>query len=126
MRSQSISRVLSLHMEVMIIYLEPPLPTASSNLTREQKRAVHSSPIQSCSRWGLHGQPVTWLPVSSYLAFPPLPSTQHAEYWAVSLCCTFLGVPPTGCYPAPCPVELGLSSEATFRSLPPRSSDWLR
>jgi len=61
-------------MEVMIIYLEPPLPTASSDLTREQKRAVHSSPIQSCSRWGLHGQPVTWLPVSSYLAFPPLPT----------------------------------------------------
>ncbi len=45
--------------EEMIIYLEPPLPTASSDLTRERKRAVHSSPIQSCSRWGLHGQPVT-------------------------------------------------------------------
>jgi len=74
MRSQPISRVLSLRSEVMIIYLEPPLPTASSDLTREQKRAVHSSPIQSCSRWGLHGQPVAWLPVSSYLAFPPLPT----------------------------------------------------
>ncbi len=43
--------------------------------------------------------------VSFYLAFPPLPAKQ-----AVYFCCTFLGVASTGGYPAPCPMELGLSS----------------
>ena len=35
-------------------------------------------------------------------------------------CGTFPGVAPAGRYPAPCPAELGLSSDATFRSPHPR------
>jgi hypothetical protein len=45
--------------EVMIIYLGLPLPTASSDLTREQSGQLPCSSIWSCSRWGLQGQPVT-------------------------------------------------------------------
>ena len=50
---------------------------------------------------------------------------------AVYLCCTFLRVTPTGRYPAPCPVELGLSSGNRNRGLllchvSPRPSDRLQ
>ena len=47
----------------------------------------------------------------------------YIEYEAVSFCCTFLGVASTGCYPAPCPAELGLSSAASY--MQPRSPDLL-
>ena len=62
-------------------------------------------PYQSCTEWGLQNGQVAMPLVSSYLAFPSLP-----EKRAVSFCCTFLEVAFTGCYPAPCPVVLGLSS----------------
>ena len=60
-------------------------------------------------------------PVSSYLAFPSLPRTlknghfRSLSFGAVYFCCTFLGVASTGCYPAPCPMELGLSSYGPCR-----------
>ena len=62
-------------------------------------------PFQSCTGWGLQNGQVAMPLVSSYLAFPSLPAKR-----AVSFCCTFLEVAFTGCYPAPCPVVLGLSS----------------
>ena len=71
----------------------------------------HMRSIVSCTGWGLHSGQVAKPLVSSYLAFPSL----HAKR-AVSLCCTFLGVASTGCYPAPCPMELGLSSCLRTRS----------
>ena len=37
---------------------------------------------------------------------------QEEHNTAVYFCCTFLEVAFTGCYPAPCPAELGLSSRA--------------
>jgi hypothetical protein len=70
-------------------------------------------------------------PVRSYRTVSPLPSdSRHSRRsarldpvglvatrarilsrgWRSALCCTFLRVTPTGRYPAPCPVELGLSS----------------
>lgn len=61
---------------------------------------------------------VTREAVSSYPAFSPLPANRLAVYF----CCTFLGVASTGRYPASCPLELGLSSQAAFRLLPARSS----
>lgn len=39
----------------------------------EGPRAASSPPIESCSRWGLAGRPVSWPPVRSYRAFSPLP-----------------------------------------------------
>ncbi len=46
--------------------------------------------------------------VSSYLTFSPLPPEDRRRF---VFCGTFLGVAPTGSYPAPCPVEPGLSSD---------------
>jgi len=65
-------------------------------------------PIRPCSRWGLPGQDVTILPVSSYLAVAPLPCAE--AHGGLHFCGTFLRVASTGCYPAPCPAEPGLSS----------------
>lgn len=82
----------SVPLRVMIIYLGLALLPASSDLTRERSGPLHRSSIWSCSRWGLQGQPVTWLPVSSYLAFPPLPQNMR-RYISVALS---LGSPPPG------------------------------
>ena len=71
----------------------------------------------SCSERGLHRGQVAMPRVSSYLTFPPLHSLTHA----VSLCCTFPGVAPAGCYPALCPAELGLSSHLSARGRPAAS-----
>ena len=71
-------------------------------------------PYQSCTGWGLQSGQVAKPLVSSYLAFPPLRPANAG--FAVYLCCTFLGVASTGCYPAPCPMELGLSSCRCTRS----------
>lgn len=71
----------------------------------------------SCSEWGLQRGQVARPRVSSYLTFPPL----HARRHAVSLCCTFPGVAPAGCYPALCPMELGLSSHLAARGRPAAS-----
>ena len=60
----------------------------------------------SCSGCGLPSRPVTWPLVSSYLTISPLLLIQRA----VCFCGTFRRVTPPGRYPAPCPVELGLSS----------------
>ena len=57
--------------------------------------------------------PVTRKAVGSYPAFPPLPRRKANA--AVYFCCTGLGVTSTGRYPASCPMELGLSSQAPFR-----------
>ena len=57
----------------------------------------------------------TWLPVlprepvSSYLTLSPLPPRVRRRS---TFCGTFLGVTPTGRYPASCPAEFGLSSRA--------------
>src|SRR5678815_817954 len=53
--------------------------------------------------------------VSSYLTVSPLPAAlrplaRSKARWRSVLCCTFRGLAPPGSYPAPCPVEFGLSS----------------
>jgi len=64
----------------------------------------------------------TWLPVlprepvSSYLTLSPLPPGYRRRS---ALCGTFLGVAPTGRYPASCPAEFGLSSRAQVRRRSP-------
>ena len=39
----------------------------------------------------------------------------YGSPWLFIFCCTGLGVASTGCYPASCPAEPGLSSSAPFR-----------
>ena len=48
------------------------------------------------------------LPHRFTLTCAPARSRRHRRS---ALCCTFLRVAPTGCYPAPCPVESGRSSD---------------
>jgi len=55
--------------------------------------------------------------VRSYRTVSPLPATHppactgvRCARWRSALCCTFRGLTPPGDYPAPCPVEFGLSS----------------
>src|SRR5438093_2431804 len=53
--------------------------------------------------------------VRSYRTVSPLPAAPRlirSARWRSALCCTFRGLTPPGGYPAPCPMEFGLSSSA--------------
>ena len=53
--------------------------------------------------------------VRSYRTVSPLPvRARRARHRRSVLCGTFLRVAPTGCYPAPCPVESGRSSAGSL------------
>ena len=90
---------------------------ASSGQTRKKDGQPHISPIWPCSGCGLPSQPVARLPVSSCLAFSPLPGYKILikTTWRYIFCCTCAGIRFTsysaGSYPASCPAELGLSSK---------------
>ena len=58
--------------------------------------------------WGLPSRLITQPLVRSYRTFPPLP----ANAGGLNLYSTFPRVAPAGRYPAHCPVEPGLSSNA--------------
>ena len=84
--------------------------------TRDFKGAGHSSSLLGVAPGGVcHATPVTGGPVRSYRTFSPLPvhppERGHRRY---VLCGTFRRLSPPGCYPAPCPAELGLSSGQLF------------
>ncbi len=121
--TRSVSRILSR----VVIYLGPWLPKASSDRTRGGGGPPHVPPIRSCSGWGLPGQPVTWLPVRSYRTVSPLLSANPTLYGLnqtgerFNFCGTFLRVTPTGSYPAPSPMEFGLSSSA----IPCDNTQWI-
>src|SRR5262249_5824138 len=90
-----------------IISLGRRLPDASSGLTREPGRATRLLSYSALLQVGFT-EP-TWSPtplVSSYLTVSPLPPCGRRS----PLCGTVRGVAPPGTYPAPGPVEPGLSS----------------
>ena len=64
----------------MVIHLDRPLPTGSSDTTRRPDAgriayvAVGSLPIRSCFSWGLPSHGVTSVLVSSYLTVSPFPA----------------------------------------------------
>ena len=132
-KKKAVSRVLSRpkHRAAMIIHLGQPLPTASSDRTRRLQasnlsptsthpalanRRRECLPIWSCTGWGLPNPGVTTgigalLPHRFTLAKEPRTLTSHTvSPWRFVFCGTFLRVTPTGCYPAPCSAEPGLSS----------------
>ena len=79
-------------------------------------------PMRPCSGWGLPSHPRYrgrggLLPRRFTLTAQPAESLQ-TDGVAVFLCCTLLEVTLTGRYPAPCPVELGLSSRGRSRRRP--------
>ena len=81
------------------------LPSGSSDQPGDWPGTICPS-IWSCSGRGFPSRLVTQPLVSSYLTISPLLFIQRA----VCFCGTFRRVTPPGCYPAPCLVELGLSS----------------
>jgi hypothetical protein len=103
------------------IFLGRRLPIASSDQP-EDRPGTYGPPIWSCSGWGLPSRPVTRPLVRSYRTISPLPGAARASRGCYpseaqcrspgrcGFCGTFRRVAPPGCYPAPCPVELGLSS----------------
>ena len=84
------------------------MPASSSNTPGRFRGPHHPFPIRSCSMWGLPSRLITQPLVRSYRTFPPLP----AEAGGLNLYSTFPGVTPAGRYPAHCPMEPGLSSNA--------------
>ncbi len=117
-----ISRVLSTSPEggCATISLGTPLPAHSCSLpgTCPPKRKKTNRlpfpegnlvPAWPCSRWGLPGRRITAAPVVSYTAVSPLllPPRGLGRYVSVARSNTLRH---SGGYPAPCPVERGLSS----------------
>ena len=73
--------------------------------TRERTGPIHGSLFGLASDGVYTAMHVTTHAVVSYTAIPPLPLSRRFLF-----CCTFLGVTPTGRYPASCPAKPGLSS----------------
>jgi len=117
MLKQTISRVLfpEVSFRAMVIPLEKRLPAPSSDLPGSYGRTtLLMLPYLVLLRAGFtkHLMSPSGL-VSSYLTVSPLPRVLTGENPVRRrsiFCGTFLPVTGTGCYPAPCPVELGLSS----------------
>ena len=91
-----------------LLRVEFTVPRTVTSRAVRSYRTLSPLPDPACAshrRFALcctgRGFPPQALPVHPYL---PL------ARGAVSLCCTFLGVASTGSYPAPCPMEPGLSS----------------
>ena len=107
----------------VVICLDLPSPAGSSDLPG-QCGSIRSAggppvcPVRSCFGWGLHGSGC-YQPDGSLLHCLSTLTSELAVYF----CCTFLGVTPTGRYPASCPVKPGLSSPgiASGRDHPPYS-----
>ena len=105
------------------IYLGPLLPAGSSGLPedgagRSSPTNRRCPPIWPCSGWGLPNAPITegagaLLPHHFTLTADRPDESRRPS--AVCFCGTFRRVAPPGCYPAPCPVELGRSSLPTSR-----------
>ncbi len=125
-RSKPVSRVLSSCAAsgmtprtsgVAIIYLGRLLPAGSSDQPGRAAGHRICAPTWSCSGWGLPSQPVSGLLVRSYRTVAPLPVLERA-IGGLHFCGTFPEIALAGRYPAPCPVELGLSSRAASRLAP--------
>ena len=81
---KELSRPISRVLYYTIIYLGCISLYTSSHLPG-RCRADLASSIRCCSGWGLHLQSVARLPVSSYLAFPPLLISERYISVALSL-----------------------------------------
>jgi len=94
------------------IYLGRQLPAGSSGLPgaleTSNLRAIMPRPCLALLPVGFASASRSpGPPVVSYTTFSPLP---HIRVRRSVFCGTFRRVAPPGCYPAPCSVELGLSS----------------
>jgi len=113
--SQPVSRVLSR----IIIHLDTESPLCLKRPTRKQCGPHHSSPIWSCSEWGLPCH----LCYQKRGALLPHHFTLTMQAWRYIFCGTFRGLSPPRRYLAPCPMEPGLSSSAQGTSDYPADLD---
>ena len=112
-RARGISRVLSPPKRGRTISLGPASPPASSDLPGTRTGRATPCPLFGLAPGGAcRATSVTGRPVRSYRAVSPLPEPPRGGHRRSALCCAFRRRRKTapGCYPAPCPVELGLSS----------------
>ena len=94
----------------MVIYLGPPLPTASSGAVRRNGADGQPSFLGLAPSRGLPSQHLSMLLVRSYRTLAPLPVPANRPS-AVCFCGTLLTVTRTGRYPASLAIgEPGLSS----------------
>ena len=108
---------------VMAIPLGGRLPVRSCGLPEghlaPESVSAGGQPIPSarpCSGWGLssrRGHPRRWCALTAPF-HPYLCGPRGSRHRRSVLCGTFLRVAPTGCYPAPCPVESGRSSDGSL------------
>ena len=105
------------------IYLGPPLPVGLVRPTRDETDGP-SCPCLALLPVGFAEPPRSPAAlVVSYTTVSPLPVPEGHRRSA--LCCTIRRVSPPGRYPAPCPVESGLSSMPKHRGRPANSrSGW--
>ena len=102
----------------MVIYLGPPLPTASSGAFKRNGANGQPSVLGLAPSRGLPSQHLSMLLVRSYRTFAPLPVPANRPS-AVCFCGTLLTVTRTGRYPASLAIrEPGLSSADTQRDRP--------
>jgi len=98
-----------------IIYLGRRLPAASSSLPEglgtSSPRRGRMAPPAPRPLLGLAPGGVCLAGPVTQTAGEPLPHLFTLTFTAVCFCGTVHRVAPPGCYPAPCSVELGLSSD---------------
>ena len=105
----------------VVIYLGPPLPTASSGAFKRNGANGQPSFLGLAPSRGLPSQHLSMLLVRSYRTFAPLPVPGGIPTGpsAVCFCGTLLTVTRTGRYPASLAIrEPGLSSADTQRDRP--------
>ena len=114
----SVYVVQSLARHLAIIPLESTLPKISSSLPRDTDGPSLSVPIRGLAPDGVClAALVTEGAVGSYPTVSPFPFQFSLVRWSI-LCGTVLEVASTGCYPASCPMEPGLSSKSKIRRPP--------
>jgi hypothetical protein len=97
--------------QVSVISLGGALPRRSSSRPGTRVERAAPSPLLGLAPGGVcHATPVTSGPVRSYRTLSPLPVLPEGSHRRFAFCGTFRRLAPPGRYPAPCPVELGLSS----------------
>lgn len=116
MLEETISRVLSpeavTRRGVAAIHLAPLLPTGSSNLPGSSDGPSSSAPLFGLAPDGVYRAPAVTSRPGELLPHPFTLTPANAKHrrGRFPFCGTFLPVTGTGGYPAPCPVEPGLSS----------------